>query len=256
MSRRLLIAGNWKLNRGPGAATELANALKRELAGTTAVDLAVAPPFVAIPEVAQKLQHSGIAVGAQNVYWETSGAFTGEISGEMLRDAGCTFVLIGHSERRQLFGETNSTANRRLHAALSAGLEPMLCVGETLAERDADQAQSIVWSQLEGGLAGVDSAALERITLAYEPVWAIGTGRVATPAQAQDMHASIRTWVSERFGAGCGRATRILYGGSVKPANTAGLLSQKDIDGALVGGAALNAESFGGIAKAAIALGR
>ena len=251
MSRRLLIAGNWKLNRGPGAATELANGLKRALAGTTAVDLAVAPPFIAIPEVVQKLQHSGIEVGAQNLYWETSGAFTGEISGEMLREAGCTFVLVGHSERRQLFGDTNATVNRRLHAALSAGLSPMLCIGETLAERDAGQAQSIVWSQLEGGLAGVDNSALERITLAYEPVWAIGTGRVATPAQAQEMHAAIRTWLLERFGAGAARTQRVLYGGSVKPANAAGLLSQEDIDGALVGGAALNAESFTGIVEAA-----
>jgi triosephosphate isomerase len=250
MTRRLLIAGNWKLNRGPGAAAELALNLKKRLAGTTAVDIAVAPPFIAIPEVAQTLQHSGIAVGAQNVYWETSGAYTGEISGEMLRDAGCSFVLIGHSERRQIFGETNATVNRRLHAALAADLSPMLCVGETLAEREAGQARAIVWAQLEGGLAGVNERTMERIELAYEPVWAIGTGKVATPDQAQAMHADIRTWLRERFGEGLARNTRVLYGGSVKAANAQALLTQPDIDGALVGGASLNAESFAGIVSA------
>ena len=254
MARRLFIAGNWKLNKGPGEADELARALRTELVDITGVELAVGPTFLAIPEVVSRLQHTDIAVAAQNLHWERAGAFTGEISGPMLKTAGCTWVIIGHSERRQYFGETDRTVNRRIRAALDAGLKPILCVGETLSQRDAGSAEAVVHGQLEGGLAGLAEHEVDDLVVAYEPVWAIGTGRTASPEQAQAMHKSIRGWLAQRFGAGLAEAIRIQYGGSVNPANAKLLLSRPDIDGALVGGAALDAKKFRAIAAAAAAL--
>jgi triosephosphate isomerase len=194
-----------------------------------------------------RFKHSGLHVAAQNVHAEASGAFTGEISAEMLRAAGVTYCLVGHSERRQIFGETDADAEKKVHAALRAGLLPILCVGETLTEREAGQAELVVRRQLAAALGRLSADQLPSVTLAYEPVWAIGTGKVASPAQAQEMHATIREWLAERYPAFVPRSVRVLYGGSVKASNAAGLLSQPDIDGALVGGASLVAEEFLGI---------
>jgi triosephosphate isomerase len=256
VSRRPFIAGNWKMHKTPAEADTLAEALKRVLVGQAQVDVAVAPPFLAIPEVVARFKHSGLHVAAQNVHAEASGAFTGEISAEMLRAAGVTYCLVGHSERRQIFGETDADAEKKVHAALRAGLLPILCVGETLAEREAGQAELVVRRQLAAALGRLSADQLPSVTLAYEPVWAIGTGKVASPAQAQEMHATIREWLAERYPAFVPRSVRVLYGGSVKASNAAGLLSQPDIDGALVGGASLVAEEFLGIIAGAQAVAR
>mgnify|MGYP002631453661 CR=1 FL=1 len=253
MGRRPFIAGNWKMHKGPAEADALARALKTALSDLTAVDVAVAPPFISIPAVAQRLQHTGIHVAAQNLHEELSGAFTGEVPGEMLRQAGCTYALCGHSERRHIFGESDERINRKVHAAFRSGLLPILCIGETLAQREAERVEDVLAQQLETGLAGLEADQVATTTLAYEPVWAIGTGRTASPQQAQDAHAFVRSWLNERFPAYVGKQVRIQYGGSVNPSNAAELLSQPDIDGALVGGAALKAESFVGIIQAASA---
>ncbi len=250
-ARRPFIAGNWKMNKGPAEADTLAEALKRALVSQARVDVAVAPTFLAIPTVIGRLKHSGIGVAAQDLHEEASGAFTGCVSGEMLRAAGVTWALVGHSERRQLFGETDAVVARKVQACFRSGLLPILCVGETLAEREGWNAESVVARQLQGALAGLHADQLPSVTIAYEPVWAIGTGKVATPEQAQDMHAFIRGWLAERYPAFVPRSVRVLYGGSVKASNAAGLLSKPDIDGALVGGAALNADEFLGIVAAA-----
>jgi triosephosphate isomerase len=250
MSRRLLIAGNWKMNKAPGEADALARELKTALLDCTHVDLAVAPTSLTIAEVGARLKHTGIQVGAQDLHAEVSGAYTGAIAGEMLRAAGCTFVLCGHSERRSVFGDTDEMVNAKVLAAMRAGLQPYLCVGESLAERDAGQAQAVVERQLTIGLAGLEADQVASLVLAYEPVWAIGTGRTATPETAQDIHAFIRAWLTDNYPSYVAAQTRILYGGSVKPGNAAELLGQADIDGALVGGASLKAESFKGIAQA------
>jgi triosephosphate isomerase len=247
MARRLLIAGNWKMNKAPGEADALARALKTALSDCTHVDFAVAPTALTIPEVSTRLKHTGIQVGAQDLHWEMSGAYTSAIAGEMLRAAGCTFALCGHSERRSLFGDTDETVNAKVHAALRAGLQPYLCIGETLDERDAGQVNTVIERQLTIGLAGLEADQVASLILAYEPVWAIGTGRTATPETAQSVHAFIRNWLSDTYPAA---QTRILYGGSVKPGNAADLFGQPDIDGALVGGASLKADSFKGIAQA------
>jgi triosephosphate isomerase (TIM) len=251
MSRRKFICGNWKMHKAPAEADALAEALKKALAGQTAVDVAVAPPFLSLPAVTARLKHSGVHVSAQNLHAEAQGAFTGEISGEMLRSLGVTWCIVGHSERRQLFGETDAIVAKKVGACFRSGLLPILCVGETLAERDGGQEQVVVERQLTAALAGLQADQIPSVTLAYEPVWAIGTGRNATPEQAQEMHAFIRAWLAARYPAFVPRGTRIQYGGSVKANNAAGLLSQPDIDGALVGGAALVAEEFVGIVKAA-----
>ncbi len=251
MSRRKLIAGNWKMHMGPGEAGPLALAIKKAVMDVMVADVTVAPPYLSIPEVVAALRHTGIDVAAQNLHWETKGAFTGELSAEFIAAAGCTQVIIGHSERRQYFGETEQTVNKKVHAALRAGLAPIVCVGETLAQREAGAEVVVVEGQLEGGLAGVHEDDLQRIVLAYEPVWAIGTGKTASADQAQAMHAAIRGWLSGRYSEGVVSNLRILYGGSVKPTNAALLLSQPDIDGALVGGAALKADSFARIIEAA-----
>jgi triosephosphate isomerase len=251
MSRRPFIAGNWKMFKGPAEADALAETLKRALSGQAAVDVAVAPPFLSIPAVVTRLRHSGVHVAAQNLHWEPGGAFTGEISAEMLRGVGVTYAIVGHSERRALFGETDAMVEKKVQACFRAGLLPILCVGETLEERESGQADAVVRRQLAGALGKLSPDQLPSVTIAYEPVWAIGTGRVATPGQAQEMHATIREWLGERYPAFVPRAVRILYGGSVKGSNAAGLLSQPDIDGALVGGASLVGDEFLAIINAA-----
>jgi triosephosphate isomerase len=251
MARRPFICGNWKMHKAPAEADALGDALKRALGGQTAVDVAVAPTFLALPAVAARLKHSGVHVAAQNLHSEAQGAYTGEVSGEMLRTLGVTWCIVGHSERRQLFGDTDAIVQKKVGACFRSGLLPILCVGETLEERDAGQEQQMVERQLAAALQGLVADQLPSVTLAYEPVWAIGTGRNATPAQAQEMHAFIRAWLTANYPPFVPRAVRIQYGGSVKASNAAGLLSQPDIDGALVGGAALVAEEFVGIVKAA-----
>ena len=251
MTRRPFIAGNWKMHKAPGEADALAEQLKRALADVTAVDIAVAPTFLAIPAVVGRLRHSNIGVASQNVAVETQGAFTGEVSAEMLKAAGVQYAVVGHSERRQLFGDTDAVVARKVHACFRAGLSPILCVGETLPEREAGQEESVCARQLEVALAGLSADQVGTVTIAYEPVWAIGTGKVASPTQANDVHAFIRSWLA-RYPAFVARSVRIQYGGSVKGSNAAGLLSQPEIDGALVGGAALSVEDFVAIVKAAV----
>ncbi len=249
MARRPLVAGNWKMHKTVAESVAFVAELRRLLSQVRDCDLAVAPPFTALYPVAQKLAGSNIAVAGQDVFWEEKGAFTGAVAPGMLKEAGCTHVLIAHSERRQYFGETSETSNKRLRAALKAGLVPILCIGETLAEREAGRTADIVKSQLEGALAGFSPGELASLVVAYEPVWAIGTGKVATPQQAQEVHAMVRDRLRARD-ASWAAGVRILYGGSVKPDNAAELFAQPDIDGGLVGGASLDAASFVGIVKA------
>jgi triosephosphate isomerase len=248
---RKFIAGNWKMHKSPAQADELAAALKRALSDETRVDVAVAPPFLALPAVTQRLKQSGIHVAAQNLHPEVQGAFTGEVSGEMLRSVGVSYCIVGHSERRQVFGEDDAFVSQKVHACFRSGLLPILCVGETLAERESGRAEQVVERQLAAGLSGLPADQVPSVTLAYEPVWAIGTGKVATPEQAQAMHGFIRGLLAARFPAFVPRSTRIQYGGSVKASNAVGLLSMPDIDGALVGGASLVVEDFVGIVSAA-----
>jgi len=241
--RRPFIAGNWKMNNTIRQARQLCVALKRGLAEIDDVDVAICPPCVCLADVCDTLAGSPIRVGAQNVHWEPKGAFTGEIAADMLLDAGCTDVIIGHSERRQYFGETDETVNKRLKAALAAGLLPIVCVGETRQERESNQTEPVVQRQLSGALADLSADDAAKLTIAYEPIWAIGTGLTATPEQAQHVHAFIRSQLASRFGA-VADAIRLQYGGSVKPGNVSALMAEPDIDGALVGGASLDAESF------------
>jgi triosephosphate isomerase len=223
--------------------------VKVRLAGVTAVVPVVCPPFLAVQPVAQALRGSGIGVGAQDCFWETSGAFTGEVSPEMIQEAGATYVIIGHSERRQFFHETNDTVNKKVKKALAVGLTPIVCVGETLAEREAGVTEKVVDDHVTHGLAGVSADDMRRTIIAYEPVWAIGTGKTATPAQAQAVHAFIRARLVALWGAAVAAQVIIQYGGSVNPGNVKELMSQPDIDGALVGGAALKADSFEQLVK-------
>ncbi|MEJ2672240.1 MAG: triose-phosphate isomerase [Deltaproteobacteria bacterium] len=239
--RRPFIAGNWKMHKTLAEARALARDIRQGVVAARRAEVGLAPPFTALTAVAGELAGSDIRLAAQNAFWEKQGAYTGEISPLMLADAGCHYVIIGHSERRQHFGETNDTVNRRLQAVLEAGLAVILCVGETLKEREAGKTMDLVGSQLRQGLAGV-SAAADRLVIAYEPVWAIGTGKTATPDQAQEVHHFIREELMRLLGDGA--PYRIQYGGSVTPDNAADLLSQPDIDGALVGGASLKAELF------------
>lgn len=250
MPRRLFIAGNWKMNTSSASAAGLAEALVKKLASVEAMDLAACPPFVHLQAVGKILAGSPIALGAQDLFYENDGAFTGEISAAMLKDVGCTHVLCGHSERRHVIGETDELINRKLLKALSEGLSPILCVGELLAEREAGETQEVVTRQVRLGLEGVSAADMAGVTLAYEPVWAIGTGVVATTDQVQQVHQMIRQLLGELFGPATGGNTRIQYGGSVKPSNAAGLLACPDIDGALIGGASLKAADFAAIVEA------
>jgi triosephosphate isomerase (TIM) len=210
---------------------------------TSHCQVVLAPPFTSLASVSEEIRGTSLKMAAQNAFWETKGAYTGEISLPMLEDAGCSMVILGHSERRQYFGETDATVNRRIHAALSSTLQPIVCIGESLSEREAGKHHSVVAQQLAGGLDCLTQEGLLRIILAYEPVWAIGTGRTASPETAQEMHCHIRNWLSGKFGK-VAEEIRILYGGSVKPDNVDTLMQQPDIDGALVGGACLEAESF------------
>ncbi|MBU4564862.1 MAG: triose-phosphate isomerase [Desulfarculus sp.] len=250
MSRKLMIAGNWKLHLTVEEAVSLAGGIASGLMRDD-IDVLVIPGFLALEPVALSLSSSPVLVGGQNLFWEDKGAYTAEVSGPQLKAAGARYVLVGHSERRQYFGETEKTCRLRLEAALKAGLRPILCVGETQAERESGQTEGVLESQLAGGLAGLEAGQMNKVTIAYEPVWAIGTGLTATEEQAAQAHAYLRGWIGSRFDKDVANSTRILYGGSVNPANAAGLLNQPEVDGALVGGASLKAESFLGIIQAA-----
>ena len=242
--RTPLIAGNWKMFKTVREAVTFVTDLKGRLSGVTGVDVVVAPTFTARQPVAAALEGSRIGVAAQNLHWEREGAFTGEVSAAMIRDAGVQWVIVGHSERRMLFGETDDTVNRKVRAAIVATLTPIVCIGETLQEREADRTLDVLDRQIKTGLDGVTGSELAALVIAYEPVWAIGTGRTATPAQAQQAHEHIRARLLQWFGQDAASRCRVLYGGSVKPDNIAALMAQPDVDGALVGGASLDADSF------------
>jgi triosephosphate isomerase len=247
------IAGNWKMFKTIPEAVETVQKLHEANKGMEEkARFVVIPPFTALSEVSRALQGSAIMIGAQNMHWEDKGAFTGEVAASMLKDAGCNFVVIGHSERRQYFGEINETVNKKIRAALSYGLIPIMCIGESLEEREKGETIAKVQAQMTEGLAGIGGTEIKQIIIAYEPIWAIGTGLTATPDQAQKVHAFIRSTLAEKHGNDVASCAIILYGGSVKPENTYSLLTEKDINGALVGGASLKAESFADIAKEAI----
>lgn len=248
--RKKIVAGNWKMNKRLGEAAELTKGIVRDLDDQTEVDVVLCPPFTALRTVGETIANSPIQLGAQNMHWEPDGAYTGEVSASMLRDLYCHYVILGHSERRQYFSETDAIVNRKTKAAIAANLTPIVCVGETLAQRDGGQTQSIVTAQVRGSLDGL-GADLKRAIIAYEPVWAIGTGRTATPEQAQEVHALIRSVLTAMSDAATAQAIRIQYGGSMKPANAASLLGQPDIDGGLIGGASLDVKSFVEIVRAA-----
>lgn len=239
-----LIAGNWKMHKTIGEAVELTEAILQGLGTVEGREVLICPPFTALHALSPLLENTPVSLGAQDVFYEKQGAFTGAISPLMLRDLGCSYAIVGHSERRQIFGEDDALINRKLQAALANGLKVILCVGETKDERFAGQAEAIVVGQVRNGLAGVEAGSMSNVVIAYEPVWAIGTGETATPADAQAMHATIRATLKDLFGEDVAEATRIQYGGSVKPDNVDELMAQPDIDGALVGGASLVAESF------------
>ena len=243
-ARTPLIAGNWKMYKTVSEAVKTAEALVNQIADVTGVDVMIAPPFTALASVAAVLKDSTVALGAQNLHWESEGAFTGEISAVMLLSTGCTHVIIGHSERRQYFGETDETVNQRIRTALQNRLVPVMCIGESEAERDAGETFNVLDKQLQKGLKGFVSDDLTPLVVAYEPVWAIGTGKTATTEQAQEAHKFIRLQVEKKFGNKLANSTRILYGGSVKPGNIDELMTMPDVDGALVGGASLDASVF------------
>ncbi len=247
--RKPFIAGNWKLNKNIAEARAFAEAFAPMVDGVEDVEIGIGVQFVALKSLVDAFAGSKVKVGAQDCYWEESGAFTGEIAPAMILDAGAAFVIIGHSERRQYFGETNETVNKKIFAALEAGLEVIMCCGETLEEREADKTNMVVKDHLVNGLAGLAPGQMNKITIAYEPVWAIGTGKTATPEQAQEVHAYLRELLERTFGRETAQTTRIQYGGSVKPANVRELMAKPDIDGALVGGASLEPESFAEIVK-------
>ncbi len=251
--RRPFIAGNWKMNKVNAAASELAISLKDKIADLDGVDVLVCPPFTALNCVLEAIKGSKIALGAQNIYWQKEGAFTGEVSAQMIKSAGCEYVIIGHSERRKYFSESNQEINKKIKAALAADILPIVCVGETLEEREQAREEEVVRSQLQEGFDSLAEQDLEKITVAYEPVWAIGTGKTATTDQAEQMHAFIREWFRQAYSSKAAENLRILYGGSVKPGNIKGLIGQSNIDGALVGGASLDPETFGEIIKFSVA---
>jgi triosephosphate isomerase len=248
--RRPLIAGNWKMNLNRADAVALARDIAAAETGSE-TDVLVCPATILLDSVSTAISSSGVALGGQDVYFEPNGAFTGETSTAMLTDIGCTYVILGHSERRHVIGETDELINKKIKAALAAGLTPILCVGELLAEREAGQTATVVESQFSGSLAGLTEEDVRKTVVAYEPVWAIGSGKTASPEQAQEVHADLRKLLAQRYNPNTSEAVRILYGGSVKPDNAADLLSRPDIDGALVGGASLKAESFLAIVNAA-----
>jgi triosephosphate isomerase len=244
MKRLPFIAGNWKMNKTVEEALVLVKGLKGSLKEVKEVEVAIAPPFTALYPVSQELKGSSIHLASQNLFWEEKGAFTGEISPGMLKECGCRYAIIGHSERRQYFSETDETVNLKIKAAFSHGLKVIFCIGETLEEREGKKTFSVIEGQLEGGLKGIGEKEMEQIVLAYEPVWAIGTGKTAAPEQAEEVHRFIRQQLERFCSKRVSESIRIQYGGSVTPENVKGLMSQEDIDGALVGGASLKAESF------------
>ena len=253
MSHRTpLIAGNWKMNKTATEGAELAKAVAAAVGIEPAVQVVLCPPFTALGAAVAAVEGTHLAVGAQNMHDKANGAFTGEISAAMLRDLHVSYVILGHSERRSLFGEDDAFINRKVNAALAASLKPILCVGELLAEREAGTTNAVVQRQIELGLAGVPAAKAEQVVIAYEPVWAIGTGKTATPAMAQEVHAFIRSLLVAQFGAETAARVRILYGGSMKPDNADALLAEHDIDGGLIGGAALEAKSFVDLVRSAV----
>ena len=252
--RRPIIAGNWKMNLSRASGSELTRALVDEVpTASDGFQVVVCPPFPYLCSIAEIAASSGVEVGGQNASQEDSGAFTGETSCDMLLDIGCAWVILGHSERRQLYGESDEIVNGKVHQALNKGLNVILCVGELLEQRQARETEAVLETQMTGSLAGVPTGVMSRVVIAYEPVWAIGTGHVATEDQAEQAHAFLRAWLETRFNSDVAAATRILYGGSVKPENAAGLMNQPNVDGALVGGASLKAESFIPIIRAGAA---
>jgi triosephosphate isomerase len=242
--RTPLFAANWKMYKTVHEAFVFTREFRKLVENVEGVEIVLAPPFTALHTVAEAARNSELAVAGQDLHWEKEGAFTGEVSAHMLREAGAEFVIVGHSERRRLFGETDGSVNRKIGAALAASLVPIVCIGETLEEREANRTLEVLDRQIKDGLDGLGAAQVGSLVIAYEPVWAIGTGRNATPGQAQEAHAHIRARLRGWFGAGAGEACRILYGGSVKPDNIKELRAQEDVDGALVGGASLEVRSF------------
>lgn len=247
--RRPVIAGNWKMFKTRAETSAFFDTLIPEIQDVEHCDIVVAPAFISLAAAAEEVDGTRVAISAQNLHWEDSGAYTGEVSVRMLLDAGCTYAIIGHSERRHCFGETDEWVNRKTRAALKGGLKPIVCVGETLAERDSGRASEVVRRQVVEGMAQLTEPDLSHIIVAYEPVWAIGTGRTATPEVAAEMHAEIRKIIAEIQSKAVANATRILYGGSVKPDNISALMKKEDIDGALVGGASLDPATFAAIIK-------
>ena len=249
--RRPLVAGNWKLFKTLSESTELALEVVRAVGSGGTPEVVIAPVFTALAKVADILAGTTLGLSAQDMFWESQGAFTGEVGPLQLADLGCRYAIIGHSERRQLFGDTDEVVQKKTQAALRHGIRPIVCVGETLVEREAGQAQAVVVRQLRAALAGLDAEEAAEVVVAYEPVWAIGTGKTAQPSDAQEMHARVRVTLVELFGQRLAEGTRVLYGGSVKPDNAKTLLAEPDIDGALVGGASLAVDSFCAIVAAA-----
>jgi len=254
LKRNKIVAGNWKLNYGPSEGVKFASDLGKNVLDAHGVQIILCPPFLALGPVCEAVQGTDLKVGAQNMHFEVSGAFTGEISGEMIREVGAEYVILGHSERRHVFGETDEMIGLKVERSLKDGLKPILCVGEKIEERQAEETTSVVARQLKTGLSGVSAADMGNVIIAYEPVWAIGTGLTASPEQADEVHRFIRNELVSLYDEAVAQATPILYGGSVKPDNTVGLLSNEDIDGALVGGASLKLDSFLGIVTAAASL--
>jgi triosephosphate isomerase len=248
-NRRRVIAGNWKMYKTQAETRAFFAAFAPLVASSTHCDIVVAPPFINIPAAVEAAKNTRIGISGQDVYWEKEGAFTSQISTGMLVEAGCRYVIIGHSERRQFFGETDQTVAKKTLAALAAGLIPIVCVGELLADREAGNTHHVCKTQFTGGLGSLTPDQFSRILVAYEPVWAIGTGRTATPEIAADVHRFLRQCAAEQFSSGHSSALRILYGGSVKPDNIQGLMAQEELDGALVGGASLDAKSFASLVK-------
>jgi triosephosphate isomerase len=249
MARKPVMAGNWKMFKTSAEAAAMLRELRPKVSMIHDLEIVVCPPFTALAAAAQAISGSNIALGGQNLHWEAQGAFTGEVSAQMLDEAGCRWVIIGHSERRQLFGETDESVHKKTLAALGRGLTPIVCCGETLSEREANRTLDVVGRQISGALGALKAEQVKSLVVAYEPVWAIGTGKVATPGQAQEVHAAIRAQVVKLHGAEVAAGLRILYGGSVKPDNVKDLMAQPDLDGALVGGASLQAESFASIVR-------
>ncbi|MEM9354488.1 MAG: triose-phosphate isomerase [Planctomycetota bacterium] len=250
--RTPLVAGNWKMNTDAASAAALASGIAAGAGEVSGVDLLVCPPLVYLSTVQKALGDSGVALGAQNMYHEASGAYTGETSPGMLKDVGCGYVILGHSERRHILGESDEDINKKTLAALEAGLCPIVCVGEQLGEREAGSTEEVIRSQFDGSLAGLTEEQVAASVIAYEPVWAIGTGKVATPEQAEEVHAHLRSLLADRYNAEVSEGVRILYGGSMKPENAGELIGQPNVDGGLIGGASLKADSFLAIAKAAV----